>query len=412
MFFRKKFSTVTVKKSKVRLDLAPSMTNGDFSRCNNVRRAGNGLRSIGDFVPMGILNMNKVIASKDGFLYTLGKDGVYCNSKYSSYKLISKAVDSACCVLYNRRLIFSSQNIGTYLFGTNSADMLSAKGYDSLTICGDRLIGVDSIGVAVASAGDYRDFDDAQVIYTHVPCTSVVALGNELYILGDTCYTLVPNADEIDLKFRPFVYEVGMVEKESVVQMGKRAIFATDCGLRMLTSNKVTPIFQQLNDYINFVGCNACEHQGKYYISCKRKEGNSAQNDLILVLDIDNQVIDGVLSTKYTNLFSDGDKLYATGTLGVYYLQQMDCAGVVHVSNIDFDNSNVKYLHRLTISTSKDVFVWINTDNEKRRYAVKGKSGVQSLPIAGVGRQFTVQIDAPSGARIDSVELCARSYEV
>lgn len=413
MFFAKKLSKLAAKKCKAKLNLNLTANSEDFLKCHNVKTVGKGLRPFGTFWRTAVVRAVKILAEKDMIQYVLGSDGVYAWYENFAMRIIDGTFANATCINYNGNLICSIDGLGTYALQPTSCEQLSPVGYNSLAICGDRIIGVNSQHLVVTPAGEWNDWANAQTITTHVQFDAVVALGNKLYALGDTCYVLEPNAEELEVKFHPFAHNVGTVVADSVVPLGKRAVYATKDGLRLLTSDKITPIFTELNVYLDFTDSVACELQGRYVLSCKRKDGDMTGNDVILLLDVDNQAIVGVHGTGAISLSSTNNDLYAVYDTYIYKLISNPGSGYFRTGGIDMGNSDKKYLDRLVIKTEQNADVWIETEKERRLYSVKGKNGIQKIPITGVGREFAVEIHSQQdGIALDCVELVAHSYEV
>lgn len=412
MFFVKPLGARTAKKCNARLNLSLSCKNADFLRCVNVKSVGNGLRHCGRMEQIGFEpTAIKVLYELDGMLYVLAQDGVYVYADGQATLLLNKSSANGTCIEYNRKLIYSADGVGIYQLTKTDSQRLWVYGYNSMAISGDRIVLVNDFEVNFGPAGVIDNWMDEQRITTHDKCRAVVALGTKLYALGETCYVFEPSAEGIDVKFYPFAHNIGDVVANTVVTFGKKAVFATNDGLRVLSSGSVSHLFDELNDYVSFVGATACEYNGKYYVSCKCKDGEQTRNDVTLVLDVDSASIVGVL-TGYEMLYSKGDHLYAVNSGRVYKLTEDSDFGSFCVTGVDMGNFDTKYLDQLVIKTKRDADVCIQTDVDKRTYSVKGANCLQKLPLTGVGREFSVEISSSDGIALERVELVAHRYEV
>lgn len=414
MFFRKKIPSATAKQCKTKIDLKLNCVPYDFEHVNNVLATETGLNSVGSFKMTDIYPAKKILAYKDGWYYAILDDGVYACWKNEMKRITGGKMSTGACVEYNRNIYFSSESIGVFRLNTSRATQMYDKGFNSMAICGDRLVAVDSQGVVVCPAGEHDGWYKSQTINTHDPCDAVVAIGTKLYVLGDTCYVLEPSAEDIDIKFYPFAHQMGQAFADSVVRIGKRAVYATGDGLRMLSSDKVTPIFTNLNNCFNFTDCVACEHQGKYYVSC-HYAGLDDGNNVLLILDVDKLELLGM--AKFPNpidsLFSDGSDVFVVTNNFTRRLVANTGESVFYRSGIDMGSLATKYLDYLVIKSKTDVNIWIETDGEKRLYAVRGKNSLQKIPVRGKGREFAVEIQSTaSGMALERVELIAHTYEV
>ena len=413
MFFPKRIKSATAKTLKSSLKIDFNNLGSNFLKQKNLQKAGNSLMSSFGFEKHAYdKEIYRAICSVNGMLVALlVANGVYSiTDTYSEFSITKEKLNNIVgCVKYQNKLVVSA-TYGTCCTEDGlKASRITTQYFPSLAVCYDRIFGVSGKDLYMTDAGDISAWDNNLTINAHTPLDAVVAL-DKLYVLGDTCYSLTPNAEEINMKFVPFCFGIGAVQADSVVAFEKYAVFASTNGLYMLTSNTVTPIFTKLNDYIIFDGCVACLHNGKYFVTCKRKDGDMT-NDILLVLDTDSEKIVSVLDVKAQHISSIDGKLYAVINNKLYFASDIDVESS-YVDTVDFGCSNVKYLDKLVIRTKTDVDVWIDNGVEKRRYRVLGKNSIQSVPLTGSGRQFTVEVQARNGLKLDCVELTARTYEV
>lgn len=414
MFFSKKIKDTAAKKHKVSLRLDFNNSRGDFLKQKNVARVRNSVVSTFGFVPT-VYNEEilRAVFRKGNYLVAVWQEhGVSAFNDENLQKLLIP-MESDCIVShveYQGETVFSCTG-GTYSTADGrDRNTMTRNYYPSLAVCYDRVFGVSGNGLCMTDAGDISSWDDTRRVTSHTKLDAVVAL-DKIYVLGDTCYTFTPSAEEIDGKFAPFCYGIGAVQTESVIAFGKRAIFATAKGLYELKKTAITPIFSDICQYVSFDGCVACAYKGKYVVLCKRKDTDSMRNDILLVLDVDSEQITAVLDVQPQHISVVDGILYAVFDNKLYVMSD-ECVETCYVETVDFGSSDVKYLDKLTLRTQCDVDVWIGNGSEKRRYSIKGKNSIQSVPLAGSGRQFTVEVQARNGLDLDLAELTAHSYEV
>ena len=411
----KRMPAVSAQKCRAKLKLDLPISSEDLVNCGNVRCVEGGLRGAYGFDAQYFFRYYrtlKILGEKWPWTYFATDEGLFCvysemqtHVTYENYTVVS-----AC--FYQGKLIFSAPGFGTYLIKDYRKEKIGDVGFVSMAACSDRLFGLANDGDLYVAPVGQIDFSEAFHITPHTKLSAVVTLGKKLYALGDACYVLEPyHADDVDITFRAMCYEIGKVQADSVVTLGSRVVFATENGLRLLQSDKITPIFSSLNNLVSFSGCVACSHGGKYYLSCKRLDGTQEQNDVTLILDVDQEKVVGVLNQGFENMYSLGYTFYAVQNGSLMKINETP-QSVYWQRTVDFDRADKKYLDTLVIRTKQDVSVVIQTDNEKRIYRVKGKRALQRIPLAGHGRAFTVTLQAPSAMDVDYVELTAHRYEV
>lgn len=415
MILPKKMSAVSAAKCRAKLELNLPTDSEDILNCGNVQCFQGGLRSAYAFEVQkyfSYFKALKILGQMGVWEYIAAEEALYGVQFEMPSTVIRENFSVVSGCFYQDRFIYSSPNVGTYSVYLWKGNKIYDVGFVSMATCSDRLFGLtDNNYLYVAPVGQ-MDFTESFRITPHTKLTSIVAIGKKLYALGDTCYALEPyHADDVDVVFRAISHGAGIVQTDTEVNFENKVVFATDCGLRLLQSDRVTPIFNSLNDYVSFTGSVGCAYKGKYFISCKRLDGTLEQNDITLVLDVDGEKVVGVINQGFEHMRSLGDKFYAVqnGSL----LKMVETPQPVYwQKTVDFGNSYVKYLSTLIIGSRQDVNVIIQSNNEKRVYRVKGKRTLQRIPLAGSGRVFTVTIQAQNGMHVDYVELTARRYEV
>ena len=415
MFFANKLKGKAATKRKVNVKLNFSKTNGDFARCKNVKRQGNGVAStFGLLQTFHGLAITKAVFKHGAYTVILTREmGLFSFNGRRPYNTIATAsADSVVgYVQYQDADVFSCDS-GTYYTNDGmNATQISTEYYYSLAKCYDRVIGVNGNKLSMTEAGNVTAWDDSREITAHTPLNAVVAL-DKVYALGDTCYFLTMDAEEKNMKFAPFAYGIGTVQTESVATIANSALFASTNGLYQLKANNtVTQIFCELYPYVSFDGCVACAHNGYYYVACKRRHGEPVCNDILLVLDVDSEQIVAVLDVEAQHVNVLDNLLYVVSNDNIYYEYKISADSSFY-QKVDFGIPGVKYLDSLSIKSRTDAEVWIDNGSEKRRYTIRGKNAVQHLPIGGWGNEFAVEVQSYGNLQLDVLSLTAHSYEV
>ena len=409
----KKMPAITSQKCKARLKLDFSQVNSDLLRCGNVVSVGGGLRSALGAQQMDFsVDAVKVVVEHDGILYVLGANGLYSCHDGEAIRIISKVDYTACSNLFQGVLMFSGPKTGAYLLNGDSATLKAKIMAISMAVCCDRRFALEENNNIVVTTIGPTDWSDYFRVTPNTKLNALVAIGKKLYALGDTCYVFEPHpTDNLDVTFRAMCQGIGVVQTDTQATFGKKAVFATDSGLRLLQSDSVNPIFCKLNDFVSFTGSVACAHKGLYYVSCKRLDGLQEQNDVTLILDVHNEKIVGIIDMGWENLYSSGETLYATKD-GKLFKLGGNAVASHWFATVDFDNPSLKFLDSLFVKSKYDAELTVTGDNSSVCYKVTGKNGIQRLPVSGVGRTFTLEIQAQDGLQVDYAELTARRYEV
>ncbi len=374
--------------------------------CDGVR-VNKSYRSAGQFVEAQFApKAVKPLLFWQNKLYVLAEDGVYTLFEGEATRLVTKGGQDGSCTVFNNGVVFSGVKIGTYTLG-ETATLINPYGYNSVAVCGDRLVGVDERELVASDPAQPSKWLSGQKIFAHDKCSAVLSAGKQLYLLGDTCYVYCPDGEDIESQFYPFARGMGNVSPSSAVYMGDCAVFATDSGLRKMTgSAKAERIFANLTEFADFSTATACRQGNCYLVSCRRKGG--AQNDITLLLDVKEGRIKGVFAEGFDYLCSDGNTVYGTRQGKLYVLEEGGNA-CVRFENIHFGIGRTKYLDRLYIRTRQNADVFVEADGVKRLYTLSGKNGLQSLRLSAYGKQFALELQSED-MDIDSVRLSARVY--
>ena len=414
MFFRKGLKPLAARKRSSALKLNSASLLSQLHKQKNVQIGKDGVVVSTGFVQANSFGNNDKVLVKDGnYVYVYRRSGVYVlmvNMDEAINLSFTVNDDTFSSVLYfGQKLLSCGQ--GTFLCNKTSFKQITTYCFKSMAVSGDRLFGLGTNNfLYVMSAGEITKAEMSYHLTPHTPVDALVST-DKLYLLGDTCYTLISNAEEIDMKYAPFCKGIGTVQNGSVAVFGKKVIFATNHGLYKLQSNSITPIFSSLNGEVGFDGCVACGLDGKYYLSCKIKGTDSTVNNVLLVLDVEKEQLCGVMDISTQSMIADDGKLYAIVDGRLMCLDQTELDSC-YCEVVDFDTAETKHLDKLLICTRTDTELWIGNGCEKRRYKVKGKGVVQRIPICGSGITFTVQAETCGGMGLERVELVAHTCEV
>lgn len=410
MFFRNTLNNVNSRHCRIKLPL--SIDKKSIDGCGNVQTVDDKLRSFVCPEDMGI-SAKQVLAATSKNIYLLCDNGfyVYKIADGSLIQLSGKTCKRACSCTYQGNVIISGEGFGTYVVKGDFLSILATAGFTSLAVCGDRLFGVTGTNLYSSLAGEMNDWGNSVHITMHTECQAIAAVGNDLYVLGDTCYVLDPSAEEIDYVFKPIAYNVGNVQCDSVVVYGNKVIFATDTGLKTLTNGVVRP-FTDIDTTFN--SAVACFYGGKYYLSYRASSNdaqNSIQNDFTVVLSPDDGQISAVVNLGADSICVGDGVIYATSDGKLLVAGDEEKLTCFSLRNIDFGNSYVKYLDTMLIKTYSDVDVIIQSEYGATCYSVSGSSRAQTLRLSGYGRSFAVELQSEGSMAVDSVELTAHFTE-
>lgn len=410
MFFSKRLPKLSHKTRKVRCNFELDGKQSTTYLCSNVQIVGSSLCSIDlHFEQMPFeSHALKVLHVTQNKTYILAQDGVYVISSGVATKIINDSRPDAIAHVYRNNMIICGKGLGIYLVNKDdTTQFLLEAGFNSLVVSSERQIGIIDYILYFNAAGESDNWQQAR--HTDLPtnCQAVCLAGGKVYLLGDTTYVFSPDYDDAEQSVRAIGKGLGTVQVKSMVDWDGKVIFATDKGLRALSpSGNISPIFNEIGDYVNFDGSVACRFGNKYYLSCKRKSGALTQNDITLILNPDTQQIEGVLGIGFESMLVVDDRLYVVRE-GNLYRSYVSTVLNSWRQEIDFGTDEIKHLQSLAIQTKYDVEVWISNGNVSRMYRVKGKKGVQRIPIRGAGRKFSVKLSTIDGMKVDYLQLTA-----
>ena len=410
MFLHKKSAAGPFKRLKTALKLDFGGSAYDLRHSCNVERYGNGI--ISGFtqteIPLPVL-ARQVIATNGDVLYVMTDLGVYSVVNGVSTRLINIVQPDLTTCTFRGSVLVSARDMGIYFVSATSSKSVYESGFDSLLVLNDRIFGMFSKEVRYTGAGQRDGWVNGEMIKTPTTCDALLAVDHKVYVLGDTCYVLTHDAEDIEFKFRVFAHNVGAVSRFSVVNYNGGAVFASSNGMYRLSSNKITPIFEQLNDVVDLSKCVATFFDGKYYLSCRTKGSSEESNDVTLILDVDTEEITGVLHDGYESLVSSKSLIYATRNGRCYAIKKGVSDGRYVKSNVDFATSEKKFLDRLTVKTLSDLDVAIRSENETRLYKVKGKKSTQKINLRDMGWVFSIELSSNDGLNVENLELFAHT---
>lgn len=410
MFFAKSLGKSTPQICKTSVAVQLDSGNAEFRWCSNVKKCGNGL--VGGTVRLSELPIGKYVTAlpyidSERFIY-FAKDGLYMQINDYTEKLSDITCESAAAINYHETICITSSQIGSYVYPIgDELEFQSELGFDRFVVCCDRMFGAAGNNLYFTDAIGVHKMSEAQQVEMVTPCDAVAAIGNKVYVLGDTCYTFDSDADNIESVIKPFMRGIGKVAPKTVACASDKVVFATDRGLFVLASGKITRIMPQLDGIARVHEGHACMHNGLYYLCCQLNDGK----ETVLVMDIAEQKIVEVFDGGFSCLYSADNILYALKKGKIYIVHSDgDAACCWGASNIDFKTDKVKHLQQMYVKLRGEADVWIYSSGENRRYAVKGKKGGVVLPVRGNGRSFAVQITSQRGVKIDDVQLVAYLY--
>ena len=406
MFFSQRISSASAKQLKTKL---PLETDKIFLDCHNLVRTPVGLRSMGKFVQIPFAHAaKKVVAYCNDRLYIHTVNGLYTLKGDVANCVYSAEMTDVTSLLFNRYLILSSRQAGTFQATDDKLTVLTNNGFDALATTRERIFGVQPTKLQIAPAGQLDQWRSSLEIDPQTDCDTAVAVDNKLYLLGDVCYAYESKAVELDSKLYPIASNLGKVQSASAVCLGRKAVFAAN-GLYKLQSGNVDRVFEQLDAYLDLDGAAACALYGYYMLSCKRKYGDKARNDVTLLLDVASEKVMGVFDCGFQSLFSYGNDVYAVQDGQVYKFFPQDSDARYKCSKIDMGSQKIKYLDELTLRVEKDCEVKVTSELCEQGCFVKGSPFAQSIRLCCYGKEFCVEVLAKDGLKLDSLQLHAHA---
>ena len=413
MFLCKRSQPAKAKKIVYPLNFdLEQMSGEDLAESFNIEKDGNGIKTVYK------INTNNFgtparqgIISKDDLFYVMTDKGLcVVLENYSEIMLNAYATDVSGCY-YRENVLISAKDLGTYMVYLNIATKVSDDGFSSMTSCADRVFGLDKDRVRYTAAGKYDGWEEGESITLPSECNAIVAIGEKVYALGNDCYVITPQADDVEFKVTSLAKNIGTVSRMSVQNYNNRVIFGSSKGLYQLCSDKITRIFTCLNDTVDLSASAAALFNGKYYLSCRTKSGSSSTNDVTLGLNLDEEKIVGLLQYGYESMGKTDTRVYGVcnGVSRNFIFNPMYSKFVK--SNIDLSHFGKKYLDWMSIRTLRELDVTIRSETETRLYKLEGKNSVQKINLRDMGCKFSIELFSQRGIFVSDLLIFAHVSE-
>ena len=411
MFLHKKSARVSAKrlKSVVKLDFCAKES--DLRGSANVVKNGRLVSRFRRREQYLFSDPIQVIGTNGDIVYLMCEDGLYSLRGSTLGWLTEEVVPAMSACVYRGDMILSAKDFGTYFVTQSKAQKVYGDGYSSMTVCADRIFGLHQKEVRYTSAGKCDGFSEGESITLPTDCDALVAIGEKVYVLGNTCYTIAPKADDVEFKFSVFAKNIGTVSARATVVYNGMAVLASSNGLYQICFDKISPIFTELSDVLDLTGSVGTMFDGKYYLSCRTKNSSEKGNDVTLILDLDKEEIYGVLDTGFESICAIGDRIYVTREKHFYYILDGEALGKFVKTNVDFGTDKKKFLDLMTVTTIKDLDVAIHSENETRLYKIKGKKTAQKINLRDMGWEFSIELSSNSGLEVENMVLYAHVCE-
>ena len=412
MFLHKKSAQAPVKRLKTAVKLDFGASGEDLrSSCNALK---DGKRIVSRFLrreKIFFCEPWQTVAANGDLVYVTCEEGLYSMRGSAMYWLSDDASHKGCGCVYRGDFVFSAKEMGTYFLTYNRAHQVYEKGFSSLTVCADRIFGLSDNEVYYTVAGERDGWADGEMITLPTSCDALVTVGDKVYVLGNTCYSISPKADDIEFKCNVLAKNIGAVSTCSPVTYNGSAVFASSNGLYEICLDKITPIFTQLCDAIDFSTAVGAMFEGKYYVSCRSKNSGEQGNDVTLILDLEEEEIAGVFDIGFDSMCPIVGTIYAVHDGHFYWITDGKAQGRFVKSKIDFGTKSKKFLDRLTVTTLNDLDVTIRSESETRLYKIKGKKTAQKINLRDMGWEFSIKLTSNDGLDVENVELEAHVCE-
>lgn len=414
--------TVNPTSVKYIENFALNLSSKDVLSCDGVRVKDNVLRGL--CAPVRCISQNNF----DGLI---GYDGTSCCYLHTAqgitrYNITDAKVEDAvlwgvdhpnvCATFYRNKPYIVVVDGGLFRSDGKYYTLLVSKPIRSVAVAGERIVVLSSDGLEVFFGDSGTETvslatkHPSPSLTLDTQCQALHAFGNNtIYALGPTCYKITLSDNLADIKVQRIAYGLSCVAEHSVATVGDSVVFATFNGLYRLKKDKITRIFSGLdNMFRNYNGARSGLWHDYYTLLVPNGTKRKA-----FALDVDKQecvgvLYDGLRDIKFFNykhymLFSDG-------TLNYEYPLVSYPSRFVR-SAIDFGVAERKYLRRLNIITKMNVDVYVTDDRRTRCLHVKGGKAMQSIPLNGQGRTFTLEIRSKGELEVTCLELVADIYK-
>ena len=412
MFLHKKRAKPSAKRLKLelKLDFEP---NAEALRGGcNAFKDGKGL--ISRYIRNEMTLFSKplqVIGTSEDVVYILQDDAI-CSMRGAYFNwLVEQPAPSACMCVFRGDVIASAKGLGTYYMTRSSAQKIYDKDFSSLTVCADRVFGLDGNVVSYTVAGERDGWENGESITLPSPCDALVTVDGKVYALGNTCYKLAPDGEDVEFKFSVLWNNIGDVAPRSVVNYNGRAVFASKQGLYQIASDKLTPIFAELKDAVDFSDAQGIIYDGKYYLSCRTKNAETDGNDVTLALDLDEEKIVGIVDLGFGSMAAIKGTIYVTQDGHFYRIYEGVAPGKFVKCNVDFGTSQKKFLDGMTVTTANYLEVTIRSEKDVRVYKVEGKKSAQKINFRDMGWEFSIELSSEEGLKVENLTLFAHTLQ-
>lgn len=410
MFLGKKASKPTKTTLKLPLKFQFGVTSEDLRGSYNVEKIGNGLKTL---YIRGIVTFPSparyIVGYHNNLVYVMTDSGLCCMSDFSNEIFLGKYGADVCSCVYRDDLIVSGKDYGTYLVKDSEATSLYGDGFSSVVACADRIFGLHKNQVSYTAAGKVDGWEQGQTVTLPSECQALACIGNKVYALGNNCYMLVPDGSDIEFKVVPLAKNVGAAAKRSVINYRDTVVFATVNGLYRLSNDRLTPICEQLNDVAQLGLGAGVLFQNKYYLACVSRDNGDYFNDVVVCIDIDDEQLVGMLRTSTDSLAVTSKKIVTAGIGICNTFSSGVSTGKYQLSNVDFANSDKKFLDKLVIKTGTNLDVTIRSETETRLYKLKGKIYPQKLFLRDMGWKFSIDLYSDDGLDVQDATLYAHT---
>lgn len=220
-----------------------------------------------------------------------------------------------------------------------------------------------------------------QTIKLPTRCTALAVIGNTLYILGRTCYKLVPSADNVEIKLTKIYDGLDDVLRDTVAVVGNKIVFATVNGMFCLSNSKVKRINSGLEGQVDLTAMRAYALDNCYIVLCT--PNLAPATPCAVMFDADTFSVIGVLN-GVTDVIKFRGKTLFTRMDGIIYCLSSktyaDCVKYVK-TDVNMDTCAVKYLRKLVIKTENPIEIYITADKTTRLYKIEGKKAFRPCPL-------------------------------
>lgn len=410
MFLHKKPAVKSAKRLKLDVKLDFDAKEEELRGGLNVFRDGNRLVSKFQRNSLPITSpLKQTLGTNGDVVYLLFEDGLYAVQNALLSWLTLDVAEKACFCVYRGDTVVSSKEFGTYFLVKTKAKKVYADGFSSMTVCADRIFGLYGKDVRYTAAGERDGWDNGETITLPSACDALVTIGQTVYALGNTCYKIAPDGDDVEFKFRVFANNIGAVAPLSVVNYNGRAVLASTSGLYQINSDKLTPIFEELSQVVDFSAASGAMSNGKYYLTCRTKNSSEIANDVTLILDLDSEKIVGNLGEGFGSICANNEMIYSEIGGKLYRIKSGVSQGKYLKTNVDFSTSQKKFLDSMTVTTLNDLDVIIRSENETRLYKIAGKKTPQKINLRDMGWEFSIELSSDMGLNVEKMTLFAHT---